>query len=206
MQAALEALNTLKSGNARFVAAVRAQQTLSAPIELGNMSGAQKPIAVILGCSDSRVPAELVFNQGFGSLFVVRVAGNVAATSQLGSVEFAVTSFATPLIVVLGHSNCGAVAATIDAIGNPDRAVPENLRPIVDPIRPVVAPLVASSLSEDKSELLNQAVRANVRTVTERLKTESSVLKEQIEQQRLLVVGANYSLESGQVEFFDGVR
>jgi carbonic anhydrase len=165
----------------------------------------QRPFAVILGCSDSRVPVEFVFDQGLGDLFVIRVAGNIVAPSQVGSVEFAAERFGTPLVVVLGHSRCGAVEATLEALG-PSSATPSrHLRSIVDRIRPAVEGLLETDLRHDRERLVRAAVRANVRAAANALRHGSDVLEERIARGELLVVGAEYALETGGVEFFDGV-
>lgn len=220
MQAALDALNTLKEGNARFVAHAQelgaggsdagklesgTQASVALQAESINQVGPQYPIAIILGCSDSRVPVELVFDQGFGKLFVIRVAGNVAAPPQLGSIEFAVHSFQTPLIVVLGHSNCGAVAATINELANPQGMPTPNLWSIADRISPAVSTLLETPLKDDKEALIAHGIRANVRLAADHLRHGSQTLEEQLSDNKLLVVGAEYSLETGVVEFFDGV-
>jgi len=204
MQTALEALDTLKKGNERFVANVRDIEVMASQANSRDVAP-QKPVAIILGCSDSRVPAELVFDQGFGSLFVIRVAGNVVAPSQVGSVEFAVQSFDTPLVVVLGHSNCGAVAATINELERPDSSRTPNLYSIVDRISPAVATLLETPLKDDKDSLIAHAIRANIRLAADHLRHGSRMLEERVGQKKLLVVGAEYSLETGVVEFFDGL-
>jgi carbonic anhydrase len=165
----------------------------------------QEPFAIVLGCSDSRVPAEIVFDQGLGDLFVIRVAGNIVAPSQVGSVEFAATRFGTRLVVVLGHSQCGAVLATLEELGRPSEAQSRNLRSIVDRIRPSVEALLATDLGHHPDALVRQAVRANIRVSANQLRHGSEVLEQLIQKDRLLVVGAEYSLETGVVEFFDGV-
>jgi carbonic anhydrase len=167
------------------------------------LAAGQEPFAIILGCSDSRVPAEIVFDQGLGDLFVIRVAGNIVAPSQVGSVEFAAAQFGTRLVVVLGHSNCGAITATIEELGRPSAARSPNLHSIVDRIRPAVEPLLATGLADDRDALTHQAVRANIRASANHLRHGSAVLEQLIQTQGLRVVGAEYSLESGLVEFFD---
>ena len=163
----------------------------------------QNPIAIVLGCSDSRVPAELVFDQGLGDLFVIRVAGNIVSPSQVGSVEFAADRFGTSLVVVLGHTLCGAVGATLDELRKPTSRSP-NLRSIVDRIRPSVETLLSTGLSLDDDRLYRQAIRANVRASADHLRHGSALLERLIQDGRLLVVGAEYSLETGEVDFFDG--
>jgi carbonic anhydrase len=165
---------------------------------------AQKPFAIILGCSDSRVPAELVFDQGLGDLFVIRVAGNIVAPSQVDSVEFAAARFGTRLVVVLGHSQCGAILATLEELQRPVKDQSRNLRSIVDRVRPSVEGLLATGLGHDVEELVTQAVRANIRVSVDHLRHGSRVLEQLIRDDGLVVVGAEYSLETGVVEFFDG--
>jgi len=164
----------------------------------------QQPFAIVLGCSDSRVPAELVFDQGLGDLFVIRVAGNIVAPSQIGSVEFAAERFGTRLVVVLGHSQCGAVLATLEELRRPNEGQSRNLRSIVDRIRPSVEGLLATPLVKDLDTLVREAVRANVRASANQLRHGSEILERLIEHDGLLVVGAEYSLESGTVHVFDG--
>jgi carbonic anhydrase len=165
----------------------------------------QEPLAVILGCSDSRVPAEIVFDQGFGDLFVIRVAGNIVAPSQVGSVEFAAQRFGTRLVVVLGHSMCGAVLATLEELDAPQDDPSPNLCSIVDRIRPAVEGLRETELRNDPDALLHQAVRANIRASANQLRGGSQIIEQLIHHEGLLVVGAEYSLETGVVDFFDGV-
>jgi carbonic anhydrase len=194
--AAREALQRLRDGNRQFVEGKF--RDLGGSVSRGNV--AQKPFAVILGCSDSRVPVEVVFNQGWGDLFVIRVAGNIVAPSQVGSIEFAVERFGIPLVVVLGHTHCTAVSTTLEELrrpGTPSR----NLRSIVDRIRPAVQGLLTSELNEAK--LLRAAILTNVSIAASSLRHSSSELLEQlVEEGKLLVVGAQYSLDTGQVEFF----
>ena len=202
---AIETLNRLREGNRRFASGLRSVETLLSHTRLGELSRGQQPQAIILGCSDSRVPAEIVFDQGLGDLFVIRVAGNVVAPSQIGSVEFAVAQFGTPLVVVMGHSNCGAVVATIDEINTPSSSQSNGVRSIVDRIRPIVEPLRATDLWHHRDGLVSQAVRANVRASANQLRHGSAMLEAAVGSGELLIVGAEYSLESGEVDFFDGV-
>jgi carbonic anhydrase len=197
-----EALARLREGNRRFVAEVHSQAGLTHRNRM-SLPDEQEPFAIILGCSDSRVPAELVFDQGLGDLFVIRVAGNIVAPSQVGSVEFAAGRFHTRLVVVLGHSNCGAVEATIEELGRPSTDQSRNLRSIVDRIRPSVEPLFATELRRDPKALRHEAVRANIRASVNHLRHGSDVLEQVIDRDGLLIVGAEYSLETGLVEFFD---
>jgi carbonic anhydrase len=151
------------------------------------------------------VPAEIVFDQGLGDLFVIRVAGNIVASSQVGSVEFAAERFGTPLVVVLGHSRCGAVLATLEELMRPRDNQSRNLRSIVDRIRPSVETLLVTDLRHDLDALVGHAIRANVRVSANHPRHGSEVLEQLIQRGRLLVVGAEYSLETGEVEFFDGL-
>jgi carbonic anhydrase len=204
MISAREALERLRDGNRRFVSGARSSDTLTNQARRSELAAGQEPCAIILGCSDSRVPAEFVFDQGLGDLFVIRVAGNIVASSQIGSVEFAAERFGTPLVVVLGHSRCGAVLATLEELMRPGENQSQNLRSIVDRIRPSVEALLATELRCDPDALVRHAVRANVRTSTNHLRHGSEVLEQLIQRERLLIVGAEYSLETGVVDFFDG--
>jgi carbonic anhydrase len=200
-----EALERLREGNRRFVAGARAHDPLASPDRRGELLAGQEPFAIVLGCSDSRVPAEIVFDQGLGDLFVIRVAGNVVASSQVGSVEFAAERFGTRLVVVLGHSQCGAIAATLEELQQPSEAQSRGLRSIVDRVRPSVEPLLATELRHDPGALVREAVRANIRASANQLRHGSEILEQRIRQHGLLVVGAEYSLETGVVDFIDGV-
>ncbi|MBI4349300.1 MAG: carbonic anhydrase [Elusimicrobia bacterium] len=197
MTAADAALARLREGNARFVAALGRRET-ARRLELARE---QRPFAIVLGCSDSRAPAELLFDQGLGDLFVIRVAGNIVAPSQVGSVEFAASRFGTRLVVVLGHSQCGAILATLEEVRRPVEKQSPNLRSIVGRVRPAVERLLASGLEGDA--LVREAVRANIRASADHLRHGSEILEELIRQDGLRVVGAEYSLETGAVEFFD---
>ncbi|MBK6770289.1 MAG: carbonic anhydrase [Ardenticatenales bacterium] len=202
---AKEALERLRDGNRRFVSDTRRAEPLTSQARRLALAAGQEPFAVLLGCSDSRVPAEIVFDQGLGDLFVIRVAGNIVAPSQIGSVEFAVEQFGTRLVVVLGHSKCGAILATIDELQRPAREQSRNMRSIVDRIRPSVETLLAMDLRHDPDALVQQAIRANIRVSTHQLRHGSDVLEHWIQRDGLVVVGAEYSLETGIVDFFDGV-
>jgi carbonic anhydrase len=200
-----QALERLREGNERFVAGVRAQRRIESPARRNELTSGQAPFAIILGCSDSRVPAEIVFDQGLGDLFVIRVAGNIVAPSQVGSIEFAADRYASRLVVVLGHSMCGAVEATIDELERPTENRSPNLRLIVDRIRPAVQTLLETDLRNDREKLSRQAVRANIRASVNHLRHGSQILEQLIERDELLVIGAEYSLETGVVDFFEGV-
>src|SRR5256884_2261956 len=204
-----EALARLREGNRRSVAGVDApnaawRQTHRLARAEGQGRG-QEPFAIVLGCSDSRVPAELVFGQGFGDLFVIRVAGNIVAPSQVGSVEFAAGRFGTRLAVVLGHTQCGAIVATLEELRQPTPHQSPNLRSIVDRIRPSVEPLLATPLAQDAEAFVAHAVRANIRAAADHLRHGSAVLERLVADDGLLIVGAEYCLETGVVDFFDGV-
>jgi carbonic anhydrase len=204
MISGLEALTRLREGNARFVA--NQMRTLEHAHEArrAELVSGQEPFAIVLGCSDSRVPAELVFDQGFGDLFVIRVAGNIVAPSQVGSVEFAAERFGTRLVVVMGHSQCGAITAALEELTHGTTSASVNLRSIVDRVRPSVATVLASSRGADPASLVGEAVRANVRASVNHLRHGSALLERLTEENGLLVVGAKYSLDSGVVDFFDG--
>jgi carbonic anhydrase len=202
---ARQALDRLREGNARFVADIRSHATVARRSHREDLADGQEPFAIILGCSDSRVPAEIVFDQGLGDLFVIRVAGNIVAPSQVGSVEFAASKFNTRLVVVLGHSRCGAVEATLEELQRPSGRQSRNLSSIVDRVRPSVEALLATEIRHDPAALIRDAVRANVRVSASQLRHGSELLESLIAREGLIVVGAEYSLESGIVDFFDGV-
>jgi carbonic anhydrase len=202
---ALDAIARLREGNRRFVASLDSNGLPSTPPRRFELSQEQEPLAIILGCSDARVPAEIVFDQGLGDLFVIRVAGNIVAPSQVGSVEFAASRFGTRLVVVLGHSNCGAITATIEELQQPAENQSRNLSSIVDRVRPSVEGLMRTELRHDLPALIHHAVRSNVSVSVNHLRYGSSVLEQLIRNEGLMVVGAEYSLETGVVEFFDGL-
>ena len=201
MESAQDALQRLKDGNKRFVSEVRGHGLLSGKTGRSELVTEQKPFAVIFGCSDSRVPVEIVFDQGLGDLFVIRVAGNVVAPSLIGSVEFAVEQFGTPLVLVLGHTMCGAVQATLADLNRPSENRSPNLRSIVSRIQPSVQSLLETEIAADPDELLKRAVRANIQTSVESLRHGSEILEGLIDSQELLVAGAEYSVETGVVNF-----
>ena len=205
MIAALAALKRLREGNRRFASGGRSLDTLMSQRHRGDLAGGQEPFAIVLGCSDSRVPAEIVFDQGLGDLFVIRVAGNIVAPSQVGSVEFAAERFGTRLVVVLGHSMCGAVLATLDELRRPSEGQTPSLRSIVGRVRPAVEGLLASTPRLDEATLVHEAVRANIRASVDQLRHGSPLLEQLAERDGLLVVGAEYSLETGMVDFFEGM-
>ena len=201
---AKEGLQLLREGNARFVAGTTTRPPLLTHAERAKAAKVQRPFAIVLGCSDSRVPAELVFDRGLGDLFVIRVAGNIVAPSQVGSVEFAAERFGTRLVVVMGHTQCGAITATLEALRSPDAGASKNIMSIVDRVRPSVVNLLEAKPRLDDEALAAQAVRANIRVSADHLRHGSAVLEQLIREKGLLVVGAEYSLETGVVDFFDG--
>ena len=200
-----EALARLREGNQRFVASQSAASPTLNPERRTALLAGQEPFAIVLGCSDSRVPAELVFDQGLGDLFVIRVAGNIVAPSQIGSVEFAAARFGTRLVVVMGHSQCGVVMATLEDVLGKTTTESQNLRSIVDLVRPSIEDMLSDGGEKDSDTMIREAVRANVRASVDHLRHGSELLEELIRKDGLLIVGAEYSLESGIVTFFDGV-
>lgn len=201
---ASEALERLREGNRRFTSNVRGLDAYVSQAKRAELREDQHPFAIVLGCSDARVPAEIVFDQGLGDLFVIRVAGNIVAPSQVGSVEFAAARFGTRLVVVLGHTQCGAIGATLEELRRPTNQS-RNLRAIVDRVRPSVEGLLETDLRHDLDALVKQAVRANIRASADHLRHGSQVLEQLSQDEGLRVVGAEYSVETGAVEFFDGV-
>ena len=201
MLSARAALTRLREGNTRFVADLPGRVTSRR--ERQELAAGQEPFAIVLGCSDSRVPAEIVFDQGLGDLFVIRVAGNIVAPSQVGSVEFAAERFGTRLVVVLGHSSCGAVLATLEQLSRRSEEQSPGLRSIVDRIRPAVEALLATEVAGRRDALVREAVRANIRLSVNHLRHGSDILEHLVDHDRLVVIGAEYSLETGVVEFLD---
>jgi carbonic anhydrase len=205
MISAREALGRLREGNHRFTSNLPGSAVGLSRARWAELAKTQQPFAIILGCSDSRVPAEIVFDQGLGDLFVIRVAGNIVAPSQVGSVEFAAARFGTRLVVVLGHSECGVILATLEELRAPTENQSRNVRAIVDRVRPSVEGLLEIDLGPNPDALVKQAVRANIRASANHLRHGSHILEQLIQEEGLVVVGAEYSLETGVVEFFDGV-
>jgi carbonic anhydrase len=205
MISASEALERLRAGNQRFVSETRKGDVVAGESRRREVAAAQEPFAIILGCSDSRVPAEIVFDQGLGDLFVIRVAGNIVAPSQIGSVEFAAARYGTRLVVVLGHSSCGAILATLEELSRRSEEQSRNLRSIVDRVRPSVESLMATELRHDPDALVQAAVRANIRVSANQLRHGSEMLEQMTQKDGLRVVGAEYSLETGIVDFMDAI-
>ena len=204
MISAKEALERLREGNKRFVASIGNGESLLKATRRIELIAEQEPVAIILGCSDARVPAEIVFDQGLGDLFVIRVAGNIVAPSQVGSVEFAAQRFGTRLVVVLGHTQCGAIQATLDELRRPVENQSRNLTSIVERVRPSVEGLIGTDLRHDLPALAAQAIRSNVMVSVSHLRYGSPILESLIRNDGLVVVGAEYSIETGVVDFFDG--
>jgi carbonic anhydrase len=204
MISARDALALLKDGNLRFVSDDRNRDAITSRVRRLQLTASQEPFAAILGCSDSRVPVEIVFDQGLGDLFVIRVAGNIVAPSLIGSVEFAAEQFGTRLVVVLGHTQCGAIEATLQQLQRPIENQSHNLHSIVDLIRPSIEGLLTTDLKHDLPALARAAVRANIRASVKHLRHGSDIIEQLIQKAGLMVVGAEYSLETGVVEFFDG--
>lgn len=203
MLSALQALERLREGNRRFAADTGGYGIVTSQRRRSELVAGQEPFAIILGCSDSRVPAEIIFEQGLGDLFVIRVAGNIVAPSLVGSIEFAAARFGTRLVVVLGHTMCGAVQATLEELERPSAGRSPNLHSIVDRIRPSVETLLETDLRQNPEALLRYAIRANIRASANHLRHGSQILEGLIQAEGLLVVGAEYSLETGVVDFFD---
>jgi carbonic anhydrase len=191
------ALHRLQEGNRRFLAGTSTQ---ARGFDAQMMSAPQKPFAIVLGCSDSRTPVEILFDQGFGDLFVVRIAGNIVAPSGVGSIEFAASAFGTRLVVVMGHTGCGGITATVNAIASGQGPESKNLRSITDRIAPHIEAIARRGSGP---ETMREAMRANVRASVDHLRHGSAVLEELVMKERLRVVGSEYELETGRVNFFD---
>jgi len=198
-----EALQRLREGNERFAAEGNSGELFMRRMQRARTAAEPEPLAIILGCADSRVPVEIVFDQNLGDLFVIRVAGNIVAPSQLGSIEFAAEQFGTRLVVVLGHSNCGAVLGTLEQLRRPRPPLSPHTRFIADRIRPAVEGFLAPELGLDRETLIAKSVRANVRQSVAQLRKGSAILERLIQNDQMIVVGGEYSLETGRVEFLD---
>ena len=198
-----EALARLRTGNHRYVQNVRSVDSMISHSRRGDIQ-LQSPFAIVLGCSDSRAPAEIVFDQGLGDLFVIRVAGNIVAPSQIGSVEFAAERFGTRLVVVMGHTQCGAIEAALEAMSGDSGPASRNQRSIVNRVRPSIVSLLSTELAEDPVRLRREAMRANVRASVNHLRHGSEVIERLSEEGGLAVVGAELDLMTGEVSFFDG--
>ena len=203
MISAVDALQRLREGNRRFVNDEVSEETLASREHKAGAAAPQNPFAIILACSDSRVPTELIFDRGIGDLFVIRVAGNIVAPSQIGSIEYAAKQFGTPLVVVLGHSNCGAIIATLQELALKESHRSPNLRAIVDRIRPALEPVLNDDCDLDDESVISNCVRANIRASVERLRHGSLILEQLVDAGGLQIVGAEYSIETGTIEFFE---
>lgn len=190
-----EALQRLKDGNARFTADERYDADLSRDRRLELAKG-QNPFATLVGCSDSRVGPEQLFGVGLGDLFIVRSAGNNIDIAGTGSVEYSVIALNVPLIVVLGHEACGAVVAATQVVTE-DKRFPGSIPAMIAPI----IPAVLAAQRGEPDNLVEASVEENVRRVVERLRTGEAVLQDALEQGRLKVVGAVYSLSTGEVRW-----
>jgi len=197
------AVARLVEGNRRFCDGKPVAESRTFSSELAERP--QRPFAIVLGCSDSRTPVEILFDQGFGDLFVVRIAGNVVAPSVVGSIEFAASQFGTRLVVVLGHTRCGAISATAHALHTGDGPESRNIRSITDRIAPHIAPTVRASKDAPSATLLRELMRINIRASVDHLRHGSRLLEELVLAGRVAVVAADYELESGRVQFFDGI-
>jgi carbonic anhydrase len=192
-----DALDRLREGNRRFVSGEGVAVRKWHP---GLIDG-QQPFAVILGCADSRAPAEYVFDQGLGDLFVIRVAGNIIAPSLAGSVEFAASQFGTRLVVVMGHTHCGAVRATVRALTQEDRPDTHNQQSIIERIAPHLEGMLETTVDPD--ERMSRAVRLNALASARELRTSSDLLQQLVEKSRVRIVAAVYDLATGVVTFLD---
>ena len=202
MEKALAALKALKEGNLRYQSGQRNADSRITPERREELSTGQAPDAIILGCADSRVPAEIIFDQGLGDLFVVRVAGNIATSEGIGSIEYAIEHLGSRLIVVLGHSSCGAVQATIGELKQASEGISPNIQSLVDEIGPAISQLVEAG---DTDELLGNSIRANVSATLKTLASKSEIIQARMEAEEVLIVGAEYSLANGVVDFFEGM-
>lgn len=198
-----EALQRLREGNLRFANDTRSVASLISQVNRSQHAGGQQPFATILTCSDSRVPAEIIFDQGIGDLFVIRVAGNIVAPSLVGSVEFASATFGTSLVVVMGHTSCGAIKATLDVLRNATELPSDNIRDIVDRIRPAAKSVLEAGSGRSDAEIVEHAIRANVRASVDHLRHGSRVLEDMVRSGQVMIVGAEYDLSSGAVDFFE---
>jgi len=196
-----EALQRLRDGNARFVAGDSDPASLASHTKRQQLKAGQSPFAIVLGCSDSRVPVEVLFDQDLGDLFVIRVAGNIVARSQVGSIEFAGQELGARLVVVLGHTQCGAVETTLNELNKASEQQSENLGFIVDKIRPAVEQVIADGFGHDPDMLAARVVRENIRRSMEAIRHGSDIIERLVAKEDLMIVGAEYSLDTGKVDF-----
>jgi carbonic anhydrase len=191
-----EAVTKLKEGNARFVSGAAQHPNQDQNRRTATATEGQHPFATVLSCSDSRAPVEVLFDSGIGDIFVIRVAGNVADTDEIGSIEYAVDHLGTPVLVVLGHTQCGAVTAVVK-----NAEVHGKIVPLVAKIRPAVAKTKALYPQSSGDDFLNEAIRGNVWQAIEDLLRASPVTVERVRSGQLKVIGAIYHLDSGSVHW-----
>ena len=203
MISATDALERLRDGNRRFISDEVSEEVSAIREHRAGAAAPQSPFAIILACSDSRVPTELIFDQGIGDLFVIRVAGNIVAPSQIGSIEYAAKQFGTRLVVVLGHSNCGAIIATLRELALKESHRSSNLRAIVDRIRPALDSVLEEYYDAEDEAVVASCVRANVQASVDGLQHGSLILEKLIEAKELNIIGAEYSIETGYIDFFE---
>ena len=196
-----QALDLLREGNRRFRGGTPVHPEAISREQRVALADAQRPFCVLVGCSDSRVPPELLFGRGLGELFIVRNAGNVVDLAAMGSIEYGVLVLGVPLVVVLGHERCGAVKAALDVVQN-DTIYPGSIGQMIEPIIPAVLQASRPGASEG-DDLLDRSVRANVRRIVQRLRTTEQMLIEPQREGRLKIIGARYDLDDGNVEFFE---
>lgn len=203
MMSSRDALNRLVEGNKRFTSGLRSVQSIASYQKLAELAEkGQTPFAIVLTCSDSRVPAELLFDQGVGDLFVIRVAGNVLSPSLLASAEFAALSFKTPLCVVMGHTKCGAIKATLDFCAKGVEPPTPSLTTLVKSIDPAIKSVVDNRGKDCAGEeLLHDATLANVKHTAKMIFETSAVLRERAKAKEFMVVGAMYDIATGTVKF-----
>jgi len=190
-----QALQKLMDGNSRFVESKMAGSSLCDATARGKLAKSQHPYAIILSCSDSRVPPELIFDQALGEIFVVRVAGNVADPIVLGSIEYATEHLGSPLIMVLGHERCGAVTAAVGSKGKHEG----NIGAILSAIEPAAKKAKVISKGKPQEELVECAVEVNAKAVAAALTKKSKVLAEQLKEGKIKIVSAKYDLDDGKV-------
>ena len=188
------ALKMLEQGNKRFISAGFSRPNQNAKRRVETADKGQNPFAVILSCADSRVPVEVLFDRGIGDIFVIRDAGNIATTTDIGSIEFAVDHLGTPLVVVLGHSKCGAVSAAVQG-----GEAPPNIKAIVDFIAPAVTTAKDANPDKTGEALVPAAITANVWQATADIFKNSPLIREKVKEGKLKLVGATYDIKSGKV-------
>jgi carbonic anhydrase len=203
MISATDALERLRDGNRRFISDEVSEEVSAIRKHRAGAAAPQSPFAIILACSDSRVPTELIFDQGIGDLFVIRVAGNIVAPSQIGSIEYAAKQFGTRLVIVLGHSNCGAIIATLRELALKESHRSPNLRAIVDRIRPALDSVLEEYYDAEDEAVVASCVRANIQASVDGLQHGSLILEKLIEAKELNIIGAEYSIETGYIDFFE---